>query len=265
MNKVTLSSFCMAISFSLPAQISKVETVQSIYVETFKNKLKIGSGTGFIIKPKSQSYLVTNWHVVTNKNPQTKTWIDTLSKVSPNIVKIFYNDKKLGQITPKEELLLDSKDRRYYFEFPLGTEMVDVIALPLKDTIGNIQIFPVDYKTTTDWIRLSPTQTVFVVGFPFGASHNGFPIWKSGFISSEPQIDIDNRPIIYVDLEGIPGMSGSPVYYISKSVTSNTGKVFTSNSESTYFLGVLAGRFGELKISWLWKSTYLRDLFNSLP
>jgi hypothetical protein len=139
-------------------------------------------------------------------------------------------------------------------------QMVDVIELPLKDT-ADIAIYNVDYKNIYDSIIVTPTDRVFILGFPLGLSSNPlFPIWKSGIIATEPNIDQENKPIIWVDDASYPGMSGSPVYYISQNLRYKYKKVQAvltfGGFESSYFMGVFSHMEMHGVYGALWESTY---------
>ncbi len=247
--------------------ITRLESVQSLYIETYFNEQLLGKATGFIIKSKTQNYLITNWHVVTNKNPVSTKWINPKRQISPNSIRILHNSKTLGNYTVKKEILLANDGKKKFKEFKIGNEMVDVVAIPLKDTLTNIKIFPVNYNQTPDSLIVMPTDRVFVLGFPRGfKSAPALPIWKSGLIASEPDIDQEGKPIIWIDIFGYKGMSGSPVYLITDKFKYKNG-----NSENliggtrTIFMGVFSHTKFDISTGALWKSTYLKTLFNSLP
>ena len=113
--------------------ITRIESVQSLYVETYFNDTPLSSATGFVIKSKSKNYLITNWHVATNKDPKTKTWIDPKISISPNKIKIVHNSDILGNYTIKTENLIDKKGKELFEQFEIGNEMVDVVAIPLTE------------------------------------------------------------------------------------------------------------------------------------
>ncbi len=58
-----------------------------------------------------------------------------------------------------------------------------------------------------------PGQTVSVIGYPLGWKdvRNGLPVWKTGHIASEPEVDFEGEPRFLIDITGRPGMSGAPV------------------------------------------------------
>jgi len=144
--------------------------------------------------------------------------------------------------------------------------MVDVIELPLTDTQG-VKIFPVNYNNTPDSILITPTERVFIPGFPVGlTSYPSFPIWKSGLLASEPDIDQENKPIVWVDDIAIPGMSGSPVYLIGTQFTDKHGGQMMFAGQVTYFMGVFSHGSSIIGIyGALWKASFLKPIFLKLP
>lgn len=251
--------------FAQDQTITRIESVQSLYIELFNDNLFLGKATGFVIQSKTQNYLITNWHVVTNKKPSTKDWIDPKKPISPNKIAIVHNAKELGKYTIKKEALLNKKGENLFKEFTIGKEMVDVVAIPLKDTI-NTKIYPVDFKKTNDSIVLKPTDRLFVLGFPKGfRSSPVMPIWKSGLIASEPDIDQENKPIIWLDIESYGGMSGSPVYLITDKLQYKNGSsVMIVGNKESFFIGVFSHK-KEINIGALWKSVFLKKEFSLLP
>jgi Trypsin-like peptidase domain len=256
-------SFFFLTSYS--QTISKIESVQSLYIELFKDNLKLGSATGFIIQSKTRAYLVTNYHVVTNKKPTDNSWLDSKYPVTPNRIAIVHNAKILGNYVVKFEDLISNKGDTLWYQNTIGNEMVDVVEIPLHDTVG-ITTYPVNYHNTPDSILISPTDRVFIPGFPLGLkSFPSLPIWKSGFIASEPDIDQENKPIIWVDDIPFPGMSGSPVYLITKDLNYKNGSSSTIiGPPASFFIGVFSHGEGAVYGA-LWKGTYLKNIFDKLP
>src|SRR3989339_154636 len=222
-----ITAIIMGFQLTMGQMITRIESVQSLYIEVFRNNTPLGSATGFVYKSSSQYYLITNWHVVTNKNPVTKDWLDSNMKISPNRIGIMQNAKQLGKYNFRFENLSDKDSNILYKEFTIGKEMIDVVAIPLKDTLGDIILYPVDFSNEMDSLLLQPTDRLFVLGFPKGISSAPFlPIWKSGLIASEPDIDQEGKPIIWLDIASYPGMSGSPVYLITDKLNYKNGSSF---------------------------------------
>lgn len=260
------------LSFILPCylfaqNITRLESLQSLYIEVYKDAKKLGSATGFIIKSKTQNYLVTNYHVVTNKNPTNNKWLDPTNPISPNRIVITHNAKILGDYIIKTEQLMDTLGNTLWYQNNINSEKVDVIELPLRDTTG-VQIYPVNYHSSPyDSVLITPTERVFIIGFPFGIkSSSVFPIWKSGLLASEPDFDQDNKPIIWVDALTFSGMSGSPVYFMSNEmVIFKNGRSGFVGRGSSMFMGVFAYSNALNVYGALWKISFLRPIFDKLP
>ena len=264
---ITVFSVVAKFSQGQDRSISRIESVQSLYIETYFDSQILGSATGFIIKSKTQNYLITNWHVVTNKDPSTQKWIYPNSQIAPNNIRILHNSNVLGNYSIKQEELIAKNGAKLFIEFKSGNSIVDVVAIPIKDTISNIKLYPVNYKKTADSIVVTPTDRVFILGFPKGVkSAPAFPIWKSGLIASEPDIDQEGKPIIWVDIFGYGGMSGSPVYLITdKLLYKNGSSSQLLGGSETIFMGVFSHGMFDISTGALWKGTYLKKLFDFLP
>ncbi|MBP6811710.1 MAG: trypsin-like peptidase domain-containing protein [Saprospiraceae bacterium] len=245
-----------------------LESVQSLLVEAPLTE-KLGMrGTGFVIKSKTRYYLITNWHIVTHRNAWDNSWMDEIH-VIPDSIKIMHNSKGVGNYSLRTEALLDKDKKPLYHVFRSEKSIVDVVAIPLKDTIG-LDIYPVNYSITYSDLRITPTNMVFVVGFPkgkkFSESGNQYlPIWKSGTIASEPDVNEGGKPIIWLDLQGYTGMSGSPVYFITREKVLRNGGRVVSGTQQTFFMGVFSHIAPEINLGALWKSTFLKEKFDSLP
>jgi len=267
--QIIVTIILIAIAFSKLAIgqiITRIESVQSLYIEAFKDNTPLTSATGFIFKSSSKYYLITNWHVVTNINLVTKNWLDSSMRVSPNRIGIMQNAKQLGKYNLRFENLVDKDSNILYREFTIGKEMIDVVAIPLKDTLGDITFYPVNFSNETDSLLIKPTDRLFVLGFPKGISSAPFlPIWKSGLIASEPDIDQEGKPIMWLDIASYHGMSGSPVYLITDKLNYKNGSSFNLvGGIKSFFMGVFSHGH-DINVGALWKGSYLKKLFRSLP
>ena len=71
-------------------------TIISLHIEIYFNDVHLSNATGFLCKKDDDFYLVTNWHVLSGRNPETN---EPLSKelAIPNKIKIWHHRKnKLG-------------------------------------------------------------------------------------------------------------------------------------------------------------------------
>lgn len=72
-----------------------------------------------------------------------------------------------------------------------------------------------DAQTLDQW-RMGPGDELFALGYPHGLSSNraGFPILRSGRISSWPLTPIQHFPTFLLDFNVSQGNSGGPVFWV---------------------------------------------------
>lgn len=201
----------------------------STLIETFfKPKdgkmLSIGHGTGFFTKVGTFVFLVTNWHVLTNRDPNDAK--KTLSQAeSPTHIQLHLPRKDNPKhFVPTDYFPLYDEDRNpNWLEFSEGFELADIALLPGRFPEDAVCPLVEDFAPSKGTV-LEPGLDVCLIGFPFGRNAtNPFPIWKKSMIASEPAYTIDGKPFAYLDTPGRPGMSGSPVYAISDAVLVSGG------------------------------------------
>ncbi|WP_158943916.1 serine protease [Granulicella sp. S190] len=241
-------------------------SVQSLLVQIYSRGESLGSGTGFVVKKNEKAYLVTNWHVVSARRPDTGAAMDPQGRY-PDEIQILQNVKgHLGTWTYKSEKLVNEKNEALWIEHPLG-KAVDVVFVPLSN-LSDVDLYPVNLELRKIPIRLAPAGNVSIIGFPFGHSQTaGLPIWKTGTIASDPDIDYDKSPQILVDCTGRPGMSGSPVYARRSGMyqDENTGVNMVSG-QTDRFIGIYAGSIDQTsEIGRVWKASAIMTIYDALP
>ena len=106
---------------------------------------------------------------------------------------------------------------------------------------------------------------VSIIGYPLGiTAHGVFPVWKTGHIASEPEIDYQDLPMFLIDATTRGGMSGSPVVIrLNGGYKTRMGSYVLSGSVATKFLGTYSGRIHQdSEIGRVWKSTVLKQLLS---
>lgn len=153
----------------------------------------ISSGSGFFYEYLDENYLITNWHNISGKHFLTKDPIGN-NRRFPTYIKAKISSWVLsdGFTTIGQRIEIYSNYQPLWFEHPIFGSECDVIAIPLEkprscpefmhnavNRISNIKI------------PVKPGCTAFVIGFPNAISSGfGLPIWKSGYIASEPYYDV---------------------------------------------------------------------------
>jgi len=170
-----------------------------------------------------------------------------------------------GNWTQIEPLV--SGKRRLWYEHPTLGHTADMVALPLTD-IQDVMLYPYDLTEPSPAIAYGPPEPVSVVGFPFDLSVSGsVAIWATGFVASEPEIDVDDLPVFLIDCRSRQGQSGSPVIiHKTGAVAYQGGMVTVGTGTHTNLLGMYSGRINkESDIGIVWKRAALRELVDSLP
>jgi hypothetical protein len=214
----------------------------------------ITTGTGFVVTNKTGKYLISNWHVLSGR-----TWpsgaLENSNGVPTNVI-VFYHSKKLGTWTPISEPLYSGEGTNgspLWLEHSLGGKKIDVVALPLEKENSEVSIYPMDMHLADTDLSIQPATTVSVIGFPGVLSKpRQFPIWKTGNIASEPELDYNGMPVVLVGVVIRPGMSGSPVIaHCAGTYQSRSGDTILNSGFVDRFVGVLSGNMdGEIALVW---------------
>jgi len=231
----------------------------------------LSSGTGFIYEFAGQPYLVTNWHNVTGRDPITAKCLSETLAV-PDMVSTMFRDRDQPAICRREELQLYSDDRMEnpsWYEHPVYGRAVDVVVIPLPDALANgYKLFPLNSIAFDTEYKEEVADDAFVVGYPFSdTTYLQLPIWKRASIASEPDVDIDRLPKLFIDTATRPGLSGSPVIMQRVGIHGMDGKQVTPSTvigRIRSFLGVYSGRIGsdELKaqLGIVWKARVISEI-----
>lgn len=247
----------------------------SYFVSSRFNETELSTATAFFAIRDGKTYLITNWHVVSGRNPEDGKCLSLTCATPNNLVVRLQKNQAYIELSDFEVPLLDSDGRPLWLEHPLHRERVDVVAIevsiPSNRIIFDIEEFIEPFNEATEEVIASD---VFVIGYPFGRSIDGiFPIWKRASVASEPCIDVDNLPKILVDTASRSGMSGSPVMlYEKRSVTlmdKNPGEPGIKISRFLMkLIGVYSGRIGvddeniKAQLGIVWKSRVINEIIN---
>jgi S1-C subfamily serine protease len=244
----------------------KRESIQSLLLQPRVGTTILGSATGFVVSRSDRHYLITNRHVVRGRHNDTDEFLHPSGAVPDNVI-IWHNSRgKLGTWLPKEERLLDVTGRSLWLEHAVYGGRVDVVALPLTD-IDDASLYAYDPWNPGPAIVVSPSDLVSIIGFPFGLLAGGaFGIWISGFVASEPQIQLNDLPCFLVDSRTRPGSSGSPViaHRTGGAVSLEGGNTTLGGGPVTRFLGVYSGRLNEAsELGFIWKVTLVAEIIEN--
>lgn len=247
-------------------------SMTSVLIEPTFNETRLGYATGFVLREGNKNFLATNWHVVTGRDSTTDQVLDKKGAL-PNSLIVWFNTKPQEQNTiawKEVKLPLYESDEidainKKWIEHPQG-KIIDIVLLPLEE-LPEIIIHPIDMNLASTDMIPQPAMPVSLIGFPFGKSGGGLlPIWVTGFIASEPFIDIDSLPLFFVNASGRSGLSGSPVILrLSSGFGTSDGKFIFGGGYTTKFMGIYSGRVCEgSDVCRVWKPAALEQILSGL-
>jgi Trypsin-like peptidase domain len=238
----------------------------------------LGSATAFFAKGAKGEQLVTNWHVVSGRHPSTLKPLHPKSAL-PNILRIY---APMNQGTGNTMVvhwrvfnvaLYKDADclQPSWLVHPTYRQGVDIAALPVERGSDTILLDAEDKQLDLDDLRLRPSMDVYIVGYPRGmVGGANFPIWKRGSIASEPEFDIDGKPMFYIDAATREGLSGAPVYAEEVGYWAPKGATEPSQYQigrGRAFVGVYASRIGaedefKAQLGMVWKASALKEILD---
>lgn len=183
------------------------------------------------------SFLITNYHALTCRDPKQPSMLLPNCPDSPDTIELevlsregdffIYRTVVCDEIATANSTWIEHKDREK------GVDLVaHKIMLP-----SNALTIHLDQLGLDDEIGIEVSQDVFILGYPFDAEMQKFPIWKRGSIASEPGYPVLGLPRILVDTASRPGMSGAPVF-----VRERNDKVYMSKQQHDLMQAVIEGK-----------------------
>src|SRR2546425_6152569 len=155
-----------------PIMIDPLSLV-SLLLQTTCNGLPLGrAATGFVVAKDGKHYLITNWHVLAGRHPQTSKPSSDTAGVPDELV-VYYHKKvvKDGQELTgwctASEALNDAGGKPCWIEHPTGSK-VDVAALPIVPQNAEITLHPLPLSLANTNLFAGVGETVSIIGYPFG-------------------------------------------------------------------------------------------------
>jgi hypothetical protein len=187
----------------------------AVRLEQFRKGKSLGFATGFVhrYKQTGKQFLITNYHVLTGRDPSNPAMLEPGYPDSPDEIcwSVFTRPDfsiKTGCFT------IDAETQ--WLEHSERNKGVDIAALALSFPEDAVVVSQSDIEME-DGLGAQVGMEVFIVGYPYGFGvHDILPIWKRGTIASEPRVRPDGLDKFYVDAYSHPGMSGSPVFAVAR-------------------------------------------------
>lgn len=185
-----------------------------------KGDTVLSQGTGFFYLNEhpdldlSILYLVTNYHVLTGTRPLGNKTPD-----GDNVSFRFHRSEEVPGDIKAVHLPLFTKDGNPIWITSSSCPEADLAVIPLINSLyKGCDIKALSPEWEKGEIKVRPTSNVTLVGYPTGLydKKNALPVWQTGSVASEPEIDFEGKPLFLIDVSSaVPGMSGAPVFAIS--------------------------------------------------
>lgn len=223
----------------------------------------LSTATGFVIEREGRSYLITNWHVVAGRRPDTGQILSQTGGVPDELLVVHNQAGTLGTWVPKIEPLYDADGNARWREHPVHGRKVDVVAFELTEVDG-VDTYSHDPWATGPALAIGVSRPLSIVGFPFGITGGGgLGIWVQGTVATEPDIDFNGLPCFLIDSRTRPGQSGSPViaYHAGGAAAMEDGSTAVFTGPIERFFGVYSGRISDQSdLGFVWKSEAVRTI-----
>lgn len=239
-------------------------SVKSLLLGQLARGHELGTASGFVVIHNGRHYLITNWHVVAGRRPDTGELLSPTGAV-PDELGVMHN--KAGQVgvwEVRREPLYGTEGDPLWLEHPIHNKSMDVVAVPLENLQG-IDVYPYDPENPGPPIRLTPSEQVSIIGFPFGKTGGGaLGIWVQGTVASEPVMDWNDLPCFLVDSRTRQGQSGSPVILQRAGSYLNESGTTVFAGDAIRFIGVYSGRISqESDLGIVWKVEALSEILSA--
>jgi hypothetical protein len=187
---------------------------------------QVSTATGFFyfmeLNNQPSTFLVTNWHVLTGRNPENPAVTPHDHPGFPNRMNISLMlsaaaspSSSPDTLFQKEHtiVLFDENGSASWYQHQTFKNRVDIAILNTGNAFADCRIHHVNIECNAYDMAILQGMDVFILGYPIGFSHFiNTPIWKKGCIASEPHVEAaDAYGRIVIDATTRNGMSGSPV------------------------------------------------------
>jgi hypothetical protein len=242
-------------------------TLATVPIETYFWQTKLATGTAFVYENDGAFYLVTNWHNLSGKDPNTGMHLST-TLAEPDRISVWWNLKgQMGNKFPASVQVRDSTTNRpLWLVHSVHGSKVDVVAFPVIP-LPNAEMYPIN-RMQSDSLLLQIGMDVYILGYPYGMGLLGLPVWKRASIATEPELaGISPAPLyMLVDTASRPGMSGSPVIRRSWAIhLPRAGGSAVGNATASELIGIYSGRIAstdalDAELGMVWPASLIAEI-----
>jgi hypothetical protein len=222
--------------------------------------------SGFLGSSGDRVFLITNWHCLSGRRCDNKTYIFGAGIVPVSVEFNYWqiDDNEQVPMFRKETRLLElfKEKKPLWLVHKELTHQIDVCALDLTSLcqLNSKDLFSIDCGQTlfsfsengdpdySEYLFPNVGEDIYIlcsVKIPNGLDSN--LIWKRASVASEPYFLADGKlPFLYIDSATRSGMSGSPVLYFGKNFIGSSGDRHhdLESMPRCWLAGVYSGRCG---------------------
>jgi len=243
------------------AEINVVNSI-SVRLELTANDNTISWGTGFFVAKDGVQFLATNKHVLSGKNPITGDLMSPSTGAIPDRVYVYYHvHNEMGTTWYRKPYDLNMEGEPVWVS-PFDDPETDIAFLAAPYPEVNPVVTPLGRDSTLADIQEEAGMRVVILGFPESMTKKTFfPVWKTGYIATEPLVNYDEQALFLVDSYTAPGMSGSPVILVTNGGYKTKAGVTVLTTVTQYkFLGIYSGRISkDSTLARVWKAETLLE------
>ena len=219
----------------------------------------LGPATGFfflgLLDNKPNRWLVTNWHVLTGRNADDPNRVLHSMGSLPNRLRMSlmikpdqpeYAERGGGSEVLFQEQIVElygPEGEARWYQHP-RRNAVDIAVLNVGLALDRFRLVGINEPNSQNDMAIDIGSGVFILGYPLGFAHFlNTPIWKRGWIASEPHLEtFESRSRVVIDATTRQGMSGGPVLMRERThYVSETGEI-KACVNATRWIGVYASR-----------------------
>lgn len=239
----------------------------------------LATGSGFFWANGEETFLVTNWHNFSGRNPDDGSPMSATGGIPDRVAFSAYRQTSetdsqgyfsLEVLTITVPLCESDHTNPRWYQHPRFGPSVDVAAINVTDALRcyGIHFRQANILEDDAEIEAYASQDVFIVGYPLGlVTGVPIPVWKRGTIATEPSFDPDGLPKLYVDAATRKGMSGSVV--IARHIFAGTYQKKSGEEAQVLYakkdlvLGVYSGRLHpdniQAQLGIVWKRNTIEE------
>ncbi len=189
-----------------------------VRLELLANDHQIGTATGFFPMWHDGCYLITNWHVLSGREPSTGQPKHSSCAV-PDACRytvVGLNGELLTRTNYELKPGSADDDTAKWLQYPQMGQDCDIAAIPVEiETIGYAKDL-LDKRVHDPEMLIDLGGELLLPGFPLGLSSNGsMAIWKRASLASSLKLGHGMSSFFHVDTTTREGMSGAPCLAIS--------------------------------------------------